>query len=236
MASSPNWFANTFDPRYARSQIESIVTASIPDVIQEIASTGTLPVFLHADLVVAHDPREKVQILFRNLDSCPGDAPLVATFQQGLLKRGGVNHVLKQWLQSRAELEAPSAARNLNQTPFTPSPTTSAATPVTVDDIRAALERYNLAREEKKRLDWQDSIVDLLKLIHRDSGMPARRRLALTLGVVTTPDDYKGTAPQNIALHRGVIARMVRDATAARQNQATESTTAAESSNSCGIA
>jgi len=51
-------------------------------------------------------------------------------------------------------------------------------------------------------LYWQTSIVDLLKLLCLDSGLPARGRLADILNVHV---DLHGRAKQNIALHRALM-------------------------------
>jgi hypothetical protein len=57
----------------------------------------------------------------------------------------------------------------------------------------------NLPRANKERLDWQKSIVDLMKLLNLDSSLAARKELADEL-------HYKGdkndTASMNIWLHK----------------------------------
>ncbi len=53
--------------------------------------------------------------------------------------------------------------------------------------------------------NWQTSIVDLLKLLDLDSSLTARKELATELGVRAGAD---GTAEQNIALHRAVMASL----------------------------
>jgi hypothetical protein len=50
--------------------------------------------------------------------------------------------------------------------------------------------------------DYRHSIVDLLKLLHLDSGLDARKDLAAELGVNA---GAHGSAEQNIALHRAVM-------------------------------
>ncbi len=53
--------------------------------------------------------------------------------------------------------------------------------------------------------NWRTSIVDLLKLLHMDSGLEARTELAAELGVAA---GEAGSAEQNIALHRAVMKKL----------------------------
>ncbi|WP_298301959.1 DUF3597 domain-containing protein [uncultured Erythrobacter sp.] len=53
-------------------------------------------------------------------------------------------------------------------------------------------------------LNWQTSIVDLMKLVRIDPSYANRKALAIELG----NDDYSGTAEDNIALHKAVIEQM----------------------------
>ena len=53
--------------------------------------------------------------------------------------------------------------------------------------------------------NYETSIVDLLKLLDLDSSLDARRELADELGV---HEADHGTAEQNIALHRAVMAKL----------------------------
>ena len=53
--------------------------------------------------------------------------------------------------------------------------------------------------------NYQSSIVDLLKLLDLDSSLDARKQLANELNVHAGAD---GTAEQNIALHKAVIAKL----------------------------
>jgi len=53
--------------------------------------------------------------------------------------------------------------------------------------------------------DYQRSIVDLLKLLDLDSSLAARKELAQELNVHAGAD---GSAEQNIALHRAVMAKL----------------------------
>jgi hypothetical protein len=53
--------------------------------------------------------------------------------------------------------------------------------------------------------NYQQSIVDLLKLLDLDSSLEARKSLAQELGVHA---GEPGTAEQNIALHKAVVAKL----------------------------
>jgi hypothetical protein len=62
-----------------------------------------------------------------------------------------------------------------------------------------------LASQKGASLNWQSSIVDLLKLLDLDSSLDARKGLANELGVHAGAD---GSAEQNIALHRAVMKKL----------------------------
>lgn len=53
--------------------------------------------------------------------------------------------------------------------------------------------------------NYRSSIVDLLKLLHMDSGLEARKELADELGVHA---GEAGSAEQNMALHRAVMKKL----------------------------
>ena len=56
-----------------------------------------------------------------------------------------------------------------------------------------------------EKLDWPDSIVDLLKLLGLDSSLSARKRLATELGYTGSQDD---SSEMNLWLHREVMKRV----------------------------
>ncbi len=60
-------------------------------------------------------------------------------------------------------------------------------------------------RAAADHLDWRHSIVDLLKALHMESDLAARRKLAKELGF---QGKYTGTAAQNIWLHEQVMKRV----------------------------
>jgi hypothetical protein len=82
-----------------------------------------------------------------------------------------------------------------------PSPAAPAhvGTPETVD-VEAVLRR--IAAQKGTTLNWQSSIVDLMKLLDLDSSLAARKELATELGYSGAKD---GSADMNIWLHKAVM-------------------------------
>jgi hypothetical protein len=62
-----------------------------------------------------------------------------------------------------------------------------------------------LARENKEKLDWRKSIVDLMKLLNLDSSLSARKELAKELHYSGNMED---SAAMNIWLHRQVMIKL----------------------------
>jgi hypothetical protein len=62
-----------------------------------------------------------------------------------------------------------------------------------------------LAATQAERLDWQHSIVDLLKLVGLDSSLAARKELATDLGYTGALD---GSAAMNLWLHKAVMKKL----------------------------
>jgi hypothetical protein len=87
----------------------------------------------------------------------------------------------------------------------TPASTTAAgggAAAATVD-VEAVLTQ--LASQNKEKLDWRHSIVDLMKLLNLDSSLGARKELAKELHYSGSTDD---TATMNIWLHKQVMVKL----------------------------
>jgi len=70
-------------------------------------------------------------------------------------------------------------------------------------DVEAVLTK--LGSQKGGGGNWRTSIVDLLKLLDLDSSLEARKELATELGVNA---GAPGTAEQNIALHKAVMAKI----------------------------
>jgi 3-oxoacyl-ACP reductase-like protein len=80
---------------------------------------------------------------------------------------------------------------------------TAPAAPAQPVDVEAVLTQ--MAQGKDAGLNWQSSIVDLLKLLDIDSSLSARKELAAELNVHVGDD---GTAEENIALHRAVMQKL----------------------------
>ena len=95
---------------------------------------------------------------------------------------------------------APAAAPSA---PAAAAPAAAPAAPAAPVDVDAVLTR--MASAKGGGLDWQSSIVDLLKLLDMDSSLAARKALAGELNVHVGAD---GTADENIALHKAVMQKL----------------------------
>ena len=70
-------------------------------------------------------------------------------------------------------------------------------------DVKAVL--LGLAKSKKQKLNYDKSIVDLLKLLDLDSSLPARQELAKELGY---SGDTKGSSKMNVWLHKEVMRQL----------------------------
>jgi hypothetical protein len=77
------------------------------------------------------------------------------------------------------------------------------AAPAGTVDVAAILTK--LAASNKERLDWQRSIVDLMKLLNLDSSLTARKQLADELHYTGDKND---SASMNIWLHKQVMQKL----------------------------
>lgn len=88
-----------------------------------------------------------------------------------------------------------------------PSSATTTASPIAAPmakvDVEAVLTK--LAAENKQKLDWRKSIVDLMKLLNLDSSLSARKELAQELHYTGNMDD---SASMNIWLHKQVMQKL----------------------------
>jgi hypothetical protein len=88
-----------------------------------------------------------------------------------------------------------------------PAPSTApvppGATPLSDVDVAAVLSK--LAAQNKEKLDWKKSIVDLMKLLNLDSSLTARKELAKELHYTGDTND---SATMNIWLHKQVMQKL----------------------------
>ncbi len=94
--------------------------------------------------------------------------------------------------------EAPAPAAEAPAIPMaTPEAAPAAPAAMSEVDVEASLNAMTGAAD----LNWQSSIVDLMKLVGIDASFENRKNLAHELGDA----DYSGTAEENIALHKSVM-------------------------------
>ena len=91
------------------------------------------------------------------------------------------------------------------RTPRHRSASTSSTPPQATVDIKAALR--DLAKRKKQKLNYDKSIVDLLKLLDLDSSATARKELATELGY---SGHMKSSAKMNVWLHKQVMIKIGR--------------------------
>ena len=84
-----------------------------------------------------------------------------------------------------------------------PSIAPSGPTPLSQVDVEGILTK--LASQNKEKLDWRKSIVDLMKLLGLDSSLSARKELAKELGYTGDTND---SASMNIWLHKQVMTKL----------------------------
>lgn len=94
-----------------------------------------------------------------------------------------------------------SAPATAQQSQAPAAPATAVAPPVV--DVTAILN--DLAKKNPEKLDWQRSIVDLMKLVGMDSSFTARKQLAAELHYSGDPND---SAAMNIWLHKEVLKKL----------------------------
>ena len=75
--------------------------------------------------------------------------------------------------------------------------------PATPVDVAAILSK--LAASNKESLDWQKSIIDLMKLLNLDLSLAARKELADELHY---SGDKNDSATMNIWLHKQVMQKL----------------------------
>jgi Domain of unknown function (DUF3597) len=71
------------------------------------------------------------------------------------------------------------------------------------DEVKAMIEK--IAGEQDENYNWDESIVDLMKLLKLDSSFTARKQLAQELGYRGKLD---GSAEMNVWLHEQVIVKL----------------------------
>ncbi len=100
---------------------------------------------------------------------------------------------------------APGAATSASPAPMEASPATAApgSAPAQTVDVGAVLT--DMASKNGQSLNWQTSIVDLMKLLDLDSGLQARKDLAAELHYTGDTNDSAG---MNVWLHKQVMQKL----------------------------
>ncbi|HEX4556330.1 MAG TPA: DUF3597 domain-containing protein [Xanthobacteraceae bacterium] len=83
------------------------------------------------------------------------------------------------------------------------APAGTTAAPMGQVDVAAVLTK--LAGQNKEKLDWRKSIVDLMKLLNLDSSLAARKQLAQELHYT---GDQNDSASMNVWLHKQVMQKL----------------------------
>ncbi|MGZ4778634.1 MAG: DUF3597 domain-containing protein [Thermoanaerobaculia bacterium] len=111
------------------------------------------------------------------------------------------NDLMNKIFRHAAPAERPADAATSAPRPVAVGNTaTAVAAPV---DVAAILTK--LASENKEKLDWKTSIVDLMKLVGMDSSLGARKALAADLHYTGDTND---SATMNIWLHKEVMKKL----------------------------
>src|ERR1700716_2831742 len=96
-----------------------------------------------------------------------------------------------------------TAAAGSPAAPTSPAAAGSAAKPMRKAEVEAMSEKLADAQDED--YNWEESIVDLMKLLKLDSSLTARKQLAQELGY---KGELTGSAEMNIWLHQQVMAKL----------------------------
>jgi len=97
--------------------------------------------------------------------------------------------------------DAPRTANASGAPPLVPA--ADPGKPMSRADLDAMIGK--IADEQDEDLNWDKSIVDLMKLLKLDSSLAARKQLAQELGYKGALD---GSAAMNIWLHQQVMAKL----------------------------
>jgi hypothetical protein len=87
--------------------------------------------------------------------------------------------------------------------PAGPSASSASGSSAKSVDVEAVLNQLNAKSQQK--LNWQTSIVDLMKLVGMDSSFQHRKELAAELGY---SGDTNDSASMNIWLHKAVMQKL----------------------------
>jgi hypothetical protein len=95
---------------------------------------------------------------------------------------------------------APAAPAATTAAAPTAAPPSATSSPV---DVAAVMDK--LAHQSREKLNWRQSIVDMMKLLNLDSSLTARKQLAQELHYT---GDMNDSASMNIWLHKQVMTKL----------------------------
>jgi hypothetical protein len=87
----------------------------------------------------------------------------------------------------------------------TPGQTTAAAGAATAEPVDVVAILTEKQAKSPQKLNWQSSIIDMMKLLGLDSSLEARKSLAAELGYIGSTDD---TTSMNMWLHKAVMKKL----------------------------
>jgi hypothetical protein len=90
--------------------------------------------------------------------------------------------------------------------PATPAQPSATAAPASISEVDVMSKLESLAAASPQKLNWRQSIVDLLKLLGMDSSVNARKKLAAELGC--PPEKMGDSAQMNVWLHKTVMQKL----------------------------
>jgi 3-oxoacyl-ACP reductase-like protein len=105
----------------------------------------------------------------------------------------------------KAQAARPAAASPASVSAPPAAAAGSAAAVPRMDDVDLGSLLDGLAGQQAQKLNWRQSIVDLMKLLGMSSSLAERRELAKELGY---SGDTKDTAQMNIWLHQQVLRKI----------------------------
>ena len=104
--------------------------------------------------------------------------------------------------EAKANAARPAAPAAPATPRTTPASSVATAAPPAVD-VELVLE--TMAAGNQQKLDWRNSIVDLMKLVGIDSSLANRKALAQELGYT---GDTNNSAAMNVWLHKEVMRKL----------------------------
>ncbi|MCQ9617089.1 DUF3597 domain-containing protein [Paenalcaligenes niemegkensis] len=115
--------------------------------------------------------------------------------------------------ENPASTSAATSSDSINPAASDVPPSTGSVNPSAQQEVaRAAAQRVDVTMvlsemqsKHPEQLNWQTSIVDLLKLLGLDSSLAARKQLAAELGYAGSTED---SATMNIWLHKEVMRKL----------------------------